>query len=80
MTPRPPGALKHLLETLSPERSDPFPHLENLTPAQLLKRRVEVTRQLKTVTFRKDVAGWRLFRPPAGIVTPPRLLCHPAVH
>jgi len=33
-----------------------------------------------TVTFRKDVAGWRLFRPPAERVTPPRLLCHPAVH
>jgi len=49
MTPLPPGALKHLLETLPPERQDPFPHLENLTPDQLLQRRVEVTEQLKTL-------------------------------
>jgi hypothetical protein len=33
-----------------------------------------------TVTFRKDVAGWRLFRPPAERVTPPSLLCHRAAH
>jgi hypothetical protein len=49
MTPLPPGALKHLLETLPPERPEPFPHLENLTPDQLLQRRVEVTGQLKTL-------------------------------
>ena len=49
MTPLPPGALKHLLVTLPPERPDPFPHLAPLTPEQLLRRRVEVTRQLKTL-------------------------------
>ncbi len=32
------------------------------------------------VTFRKDVAGWRLFMPPAERVTPPCLLCHLAAH
>ena len=32
------------------------------------------------VTFRKDVAGRRLFRPPAERVTPPRLSWHLAVH
>ena len=32
------------------------------------------------VTFRKDVAAWRLFRPPAERVTPPWLLCHRAAH
>ena len=47
--PLPPGALKHLLETLPPERPDPFPHLENLTPDQLLQRRVEISGQLKTL-------------------------------
>jgi len=47
MTPLPPGALKHLLKTLPPEREDPFPHLEHLNPDQLLQRRVEVTRQIK---------------------------------
>ena len=49
MTPLPPGALRNLLATLPPERPDPFPHLENLTPDQLLQRRVEVTGQLKTL-------------------------------
>jgi len=49
MTPLPPGALKHLLATLPPERPDPFPHLENLTPDQLLQRRVEISGQLKTL-------------------------------
>ena len=49
MTPLPPGALKHLLETLPPERPDPFPHLANLTPNQLLQRRVEISGQLKTL-------------------------------
>jgi hypothetical protein len=49
MTPLPPDALKNLLATLPPERPDPFPHLENLTPDQLLQRRVEVTGQLKTL-------------------------------
>jgi type I restriction enzyme S subunit len=33
-----------------------------------------------SVTFRKDVAGRRLFRPPAEIVTPPWLLWHLTVH
>jgi len=32
------------------------------------------------VTFRKDFAVWRLFRPLVEIVTPPWLLCHLAVH
>ena len=49
MTPIPPEALKRLLQTLPPERPDPFEHLDNLTPDQLLQRRVEVTGQLKTL-------------------------------
>ena len=48
MTPLPPGALDQLLKTLPPERPDPFPHLANLTPDQLLKRRVELTQILKS--------------------------------
>lgn len=44
MTPLPPGAIKHRLETLPPERPDPFLHLTNLTPDQLLQRRVEISR------------------------------------
>ncbi len=49
MTPLPPGALKELIQTLPPERSDPFPHLADLNPDQLLQRRVEITGQLKTL-------------------------------
>lgn len=49
MTPLPPGALKHLLATLPPERPEPFHHLEDLTPDQLIQRRVEISGQLKTL-------------------------------
>jgi hypothetical protein len=49
MTPLPPGSLEHLLKTLPPERADPFPHLQDLTPEQLLQRRVEITGQIKTL-------------------------------
>jgi len=49
MAPLPPGALEHLLKTLPPEAPDPFPHLANLTPTALLKRRVEITGHLKTL-------------------------------
>ena len=47
MTPLPPGALEHLLETLPPERPDPFPHLANLTPDALLRRRARIARIAK---------------------------------
>jgi len=49
MTPLPPGAIKHLLETLPPERPDPFPHLADLSTDELLQRRVEISGQLKTL-------------------------------
>ena len=49
MTPLPPGALKHLLATLPPERPEPFPHLASLTIEQLIQRRVEISGQLKTL-------------------------------
>jgi len=49
MTPLPPGALEHLLQTLPPERPDPFPHLADLSADQLLQRRVLMTGQIKTL-------------------------------
>ena len=49
MTPLPPGALEHLLQTLPPEKEDPFPHLVDLSADQLLQRRMEVTGQIKTL-------------------------------
>jgi len=42
MTPLPPCALEHLLKTLPPERPDPFPHLANLSPDALLRRRARI--------------------------------------
>ena len=49
MTRLPPGAIKHLLETLPPERPDPFPQLADHSTEELLKRRVEISGQLKTL-------------------------------
>ena len=45
--PLPPGALEHLLKTLPPEREDPFAHLSEFTPEQLIQRRLEITQQSK---------------------------------
>ena len=47
MTPLPPGALSHLLKTLPPEREDPFPHLADLTPDALLRRKVRIAQFAK---------------------------------
>jgi hypothetical protein len=55
MTPLPPGALKQLLQTLPPERQDPFPHLANLSTDALLMRRVEITCQLKVLEQERQV-------------------------
>ena len=55
MTPLPPGALGQLLRTLPPERENPFPDLEHLTPDQLLQRRVEISGQLKTLEQERKV-------------------------
>ena len=54
MTPLPPGSLEHLLKTLPSEREDPFPHLEHLSPDQLLQRRVEVTGQIKILEHERQ--------------------------
>ena len=42
MTPLPPGALEHLLQTLPPEREEPFPHLARLTADDLMRRRSRI--------------------------------------
>ena len=60
MTPLPPGALDHLLQTLPPEREYPFPDLQNLTPDQLRQRRVEITGQLKTLEQERKVIDTEL--------------------
>ena len=47
MTPLPPGAVEHLLKSLPPERPDPFPHLANLSPTALLRRRSRIAQICK---------------------------------
>ena len=54
MTPLPPGALEHLLQTLPPEREDPFAYLAELTPEQLIHRRLEITQQSKHLEQEKQ--------------------------
>jgi hypothetical protein len=44
-----PRSTEPLLQTLPPERPDPFPPLADLSADQLLQRRVEVTASLKTL-------------------------------
>ena len=41
--------LERVLMTLPPETQDPFPHLANLTALELLKRRVWISAQLKSL-------------------------------
>jgi hypothetical protein len=55
MTPLPPGALEHLINTLSPEHPDPFSHLEFLTTDELLQRRIEITTNIKTLEQERQV-------------------------
>ena len=55
MTPLPPGALNRLLQTLPPERPDPFSHLADLSTDALLMRRVEITCQMKNLEHERQV-------------------------
>ena len=50
-----PGALRRVLQTLPPERPDPFPHLADLSIDQLIQRRVEVTGTIKTLEQERQV-------------------------
>ena len=71
MTPLPPGAIKHLLETLSPERTDPFPQLADLSTEELLKRRVEISGQLKTLEQERQAIDAELLE----VFSDPELRC-----
>ena len=42
-----PSDLQRVLKTLPPERPDPFPHLADLTPDALLRRKVRITQIAK---------------------------------
>jgi len=71
MTPLPPGAIKHLLETLPPERPDPFPHLGDLSTDELLKRRVEISGQLKSLEQERQAIDAELLE----VFSDPELRC-----
>ena len=47
MTPLPPGALEHLLQTLPPEREEPLPHLARLTADDPMRRRSRIAEIVK---------------------------------
>jgi hypothetical protein len=49
MAPLTPEARQRLLENPPPEREDEFPHLADLSPAQLLGRRWHITQQAKVL-------------------------------
>jgi hypothetical protein len=50
-----PEELHRVLQTLPPEREDPFPHLADLNADQLIQRRVEVTSTIKTLEQERQV-------------------------
>ena len=75
--PLPPGALSHLLKTLLPERSDPFPHLADLNANQLIQRREEVTGTIRTLEHEHHAIDAELrfgVRAPGGWVLKQRSL------
>ena len=45
--PSSPSDLQRVLKTLQPERPDPFPHLADLAPDALLRRKVKITQIAK---------------------------------
>ena len=71
MTPRPPGAIKHLLTTLPPARPNPFPHLAVLSTDELLLRRVEISGQLKTLEQERQAIDVELLE----VFSNPELRC-----
>jgi hypothetical protein len=71
MTPLPPGALEHLLTTLPPERPDPFPHLANLMPDALLRRRARITQIAKRLEEQRRAIDAELL----SVFSPAELRC-----
>jgi hypothetical protein len=57
-----PDKLKHFLKTLPPEKDDPYEYLSNLRPQELLKRRVEITEEIKTLEEEKTAIDVELLR------------------
>ena len=57
-----PTQLAHLLETLTPESEDPCEYLSDLTPDELLNRRIEITLEIKVLEREKNALDAELQR------------------
>lgn len=61
-TPVDPTQLAHLLKTLPPEPEDPYEYLCNLSPDQLLNRRIDITLEIKTLERERSAVDAELQR------------------
>jgi hypothetical protein len=57
-----PTQLAHLLETLLPESEDPYQYLSDLTPVELLNRRIEITREIQILERERGAVDTELQR------------------
>ena len=57
-----PKKLEQLLETLPPESEDPYEYLSDLTPDELLNRRIEITLEIKTLERERGAVDSELQR------------------
>jgi hypothetical protein len=57
-----PDKLKQFLKTFPPEKDDPYEYLPCLRPQELLKRRVEITEEIKTLEEEKTAIDVELLR------------------
>jgi len=57
-----PKQLAHLLETLPPESEDPYEYLSDLTPDELLNRKIEINLEIKTLERERGAVDSELQR------------------
>ena len=57
-----PKKLAQLLETLPPESEDPYEYLSDLTPDELLNRKIEITQEIKTLERERGAVDSELQR------------------
>jgi len=57
-----PTQLANLLGTLTPESEDPYEYLSDLTPDELLNRRIEINLEIKTLEKEKGAVDSELQR------------------
>lgn len=57
-----PKQLAQLLKTLPPESENPYEYLSDLTPDELLNRRIEITQEIKTLERERGAVDSELQR------------------